>query len=220
MNRIGRRIPLLIALASLAASPLTAEAALVFTDWTSTNIPGGTAAGSLGGLTVTWSGGVVAGFIAQDFTGFNGPLFTPSTPTSDAIEFAGTNLTPGYLVQFSGPVRNPVIHLKSLASTLDFGGLTVVKLSGDPTLSVANGKVIGVLNDTPPGYDANGTVQLMGTFTSIAFTAHYPGATDGIDLQIGGTVPALPGSSPLLLVLASGALLLLGTARTLSQRRA
>jgi hypothetical protein len=58
-------------------------------------------------------------------------------------------------------------------------------LSGDPDFVVAGSTVAGAFHDTT---DANGTILLTGTFTSIPFTATWALGTespDGIDLQIG-----------------------------------
>jgi hypothetical protein len=117
-------------------------------------------------------------------------------------------------------VSNPVIHLRSLASILDFGGLTVVKLSGESSLTVSGSTVSGVTDDNPGGHDSNGTIQLPGQFTSVSFTASYA-STDGIDMQIGAGVPAVPGLSPTLLIVLVTALGLLGMiSLRAAQRRA
>jgi hypothetical protein len=52
--------------------------------------------------------------------------------------------------------------------------------------------VTGAANDFPPPgtpNDANGTVQLNGTFTSVNFTATFPPGNDEIVLQIGVSAP-------------------------------
>ena len=151
-------------------------------------------------MTVTFSGGdLVAVFLSQEITAFGSALYTPPLATSDGLEIVGNNAAPTYVIHFSSRVSNPIIHPKSLAATLDFGGLSVVKLSGESSLTVSGSSVSGVLNDIPDGHDSNGTIQLTGQFTWLSFTASYVGG-DGIDMQIGAGVPAVPGLSPTLLI--------------------
>jgi hypothetical protein len=66
-----------------------------------------------------------------------------------------------------------------------------------------------------PNNDSNGTVQLDGTFSSIEFTASYPGQ-DGIDIQIGADTAVTPEPGSLIMLFA-GAIPLL--AATLLKRR-
>lgn len=211
MHRAGRAFSWVFAFV-IFAIPSSSLADLVqFTDWTSANLVANTASGNLGGATVTLSGGdLVAAFLSQEITGFNSVLYTPPLATSDAIEFVGASAAPTYVITFNRVVRNPVIHLRSFASTLDFGGPSVVKLSGESTLTVSGSTVSGVTDDNPTGHDSNGTIQLPGLFTSLTFTASYA-STDGIDMQIGGAVPAVPGLSPALLSVLVTALGILGT---------
>jgi hypothetical protein len=219
MNRIGRGSSWMFAVALLATPSLSFAQAVQFTDWTSANLAANTATGNLGGVTVTFSGGdLVAAFLSQQITGFNSALYTPPLATSDALEIVGTSSAPTYVINFSTRVNNPVIHLKSFASTLDFGGLTVVKLSGESSLTVSGSTVSGVADDNPNGHDSNGTIQLPGLFTSLSFTASFP-TTDGIDMQIGAGVPAVPGLAPALLSALAAALGLLGMISVRAARR-
>jgi hypothetical protein len=117
-------------------------------------------------------------------TVFNRPEFTPPLASSDSIHFRGaTGHT--YTLQFGSTKTDPVLHLGSLASTLHFPpGTAISRLSGDTEFSVAGSDVTGALDDTPPGDDANGTVRLSGSFSSIPFSTDFAG-TDGIYLQVG-----------------------------------
>ena len=209
MNRTARGVAWRLALASLA-TPSISLAAVQFTDWTSANLSGNTASGNLGGVAVSFSGGdLIVAFLAQEMTGFNSALYTPPLDSSDALEFRADSSGQSYVVHFGRLVRDPVIHLKSLASTLDFGDATVVKLSGESSLTVSGSTVSGVLDDTPNGHDSNGTIQLLGQFESVPFTATYVGV-DGIDIQIGAVAPVVPGLSPTLGIVLGAVLGLLG----------
>jgi hypothetical protein len=95
-------------------------------------------------------------------------------------------------VSFSAPVRDPVLHLSSLASTLVFSAVNLTKLSGEATLTVLGNRVSGVINDIPVGHDANGTIRLNGIYSAFSFTAEYRSTVvgsreDGILIQIGAT---------------------------------
>jgi len=134
---------LLTALAATALA-LTAAAApapahqtvsgLEFTDWTSA---GGTVArGTLFGRPVTLSGWQMSDVPAVLLDGssnlWSGPYFTPSLPHADAVELRSEFGTPhAYTLDLGGPVTDPVLHLGSLGTTLEFpAGTSITRLSG------------------------------------------------------------------------------------------
>jgi len=173
--------------------------AVDFTDWTSIDSSAYEAYGVLDGIAVTLSGPDVSGGVTSGlFTGFSNPaLFSPPLPSSDFVSIQGTR--PGgqtYTVMFAAPVRDPIIHLKSLASTVTFSTEALAKRSGDAVFVIAGNTVVGSFNDSPGGYDANGSLQLNGSFTNISFTVvALPAAftpPDGIYFQIGGQAAVPP----------------------------
>jgi hypothetical protein len=183
-----------VSVALLAAQAPAAE----FTDWTSVNPQTHIAEGVLGGVPVTLTGeGLYWGRTDSSSPAFDSDRFSPRLPTSDVLSLAGTASHVDYVIRFGYPIEDPVLHVGSLASTLDFRTTNLVKLSGDDDFTVVGSSVSGVLRDSPGGYDANGTVQLAGTYSSVAFTLTYSGPPlsppgyDGIWVQIGG-VPAQP----------------------------
>ena len=121
---------------------------------------------------------------------FSGPDFSPALAQSDAIQISGGQGY-SYRIGFGGPTTEPILHLGSLASRIDFpSGTTVVKLSGPSTFNVDRNSVMGTPTNTlgPDSLtDASGTVKLRGTYTSIAFSATplYSGPEDGIMIQLG-----------------------------------
>ena len=171
--------------------------ALSFTDWSA--VEGNVASGTLLGAAVSLSGSHVGPPPASVVDGsspmFAQAFFSPPLATSDAIEFYGFQGY-SYVLQFGAPVRDPVLHLASLASALAFPADTqVTKLSGESTFVVSGSTVTGALNGST---DANGSVMLPGTFTSIPFSAtpvFGPSTEDGIDIQVGARA-LLPGSPP------------------------
>jgi hypothetical protein len=163
-----------------------------FTDWTSA--AGGTAGGSLATSSVTLSGSHVWSTPSSVTDGswpyFNGPDFSPGLAKSDAIQIGGGQGY-AYTIRFGAPTTDPILHLGSLASRIDFPtGTTVVKISGQSEFKVSGNSVSGNPTNTlgPDSLsDASGTVRLRGTYTSITFTTTplYAGPEDGIMLQLG-----------------------------------
>ncbi len=169
-----------------------ANTQVTFTDWTSLESVGPetvTAVGTLGTVTVQLGGSYVQD-LGQGTASFPAPYFTPPVSPSDVVWVAVYPTAENYTIDFSQPVHNPVIHLLSFASILDFGTISVTRLSGQNSFVVSGGIVSGTLDlsldPAAPYYDANGSIQLNGTFSSISFTARYSfGAVDGIGLQLG-----------------------------------
>jgi hypothetical protein len=190
-----------LALAVLAMAQY-AEATPVFTDWTSIDTSANVASGALDGTAVTMSGGDIdSGVTNYSFTGFNFPFFTPSLALSDVVYFRGAITSAySYTITFGDVIHNPLMHIGSLASTLAFSGSpTIVKLSGQLGFTVSGSNIIGILDDSTlgSGYnDRNGTVEFLGDFTTLSFTAlrnYNESVEDGIGLQIGlAAVPEPP----------------------------
>jgi hypothetical protein len=163
-----------------------------FCDWHS--VSANTAKGSLAGSGVTLRGTRVSETPSSVTNGswsyFSGPDFSPGLAKSDAIEFFGG---PGYryTLRFSAQRTDPIVHLGSLASRIEFPeGTTVQRLSGHIAFEVDRSSVSGALDPVvgPDGLtDVSGTVRLRGTFSSITFSATplYTGPDDGIMLQVG-----------------------------------
>lgn len=179
----------------------------VFVDWTSRNDERTEAIGTLGGASVTLAGPLGAAYLHEDWTEFGLAYFTPPLPASDMIEMVGLFEGSAFEVSFRPPVKNPVFHLGSLASELEFpAGTRVERLSGDDHFEVDGNKVKGQFADPVPNpdgslgpSDSNGSVRLRGRepVSSIRFTlkpTYTAGSPDGVHLQIGGT--PLPNTSP------------------------
>jgi hypothetical protein len=201
------RALLAIAIGGIVVSPpavLAQTATPEFADWTT--LPSGNAilTGTLLGRTVTATGGTFHPSSVLDGTSpiFAGPNFSPSLALSDAPELFGTNPATTYTIAFGTTVRDPILHLSSLASTLTFpAGTRITKRSGQALFTATGSTVAGGLPDVA------GTVQLAGDFDSISFSALWTasGQPDGIDFQVGGvTVPvATPTPTPLPTVVAT-----------------
>ncbi len=198
---------LALALAGLfaTAQPSAAQtvAGLEFADWTSAG--GSEARGTLLGHTVTltgWRLSEVSGpYLDGTLTQFAAPYFTPPLPHSDGIEFRATEVEPhAYTLDLGAPTTDPLLHLASLGTTLEFPpGTSITRVSGKTDGFAVSGNVIrGAGDTTVDSYgnnDSNGTVRLNGTFRSITFTATTAYALDGILVQVGAPA-ALPTPTP------------------------
>ncbi|WP_406088855.1 hypothetical protein [Streptomyces sp. NBC_01013] len=186
---------------------------LAFVDWTFCNDEKTEAIGILGGHQVTLTGQRT---VATDeaplgtatFNGtsphFHTASFTPPLPATDLMEIVGLRGGSSFRVEFDAEVKDPVFHLGSLGSTLEFldlpVGTEVTRLSGDATelkeFKVNGNKVMGKAFQPDIGSteltDSDGSVRLNGLFRSIAFTLkpRFTGGSgnDGVHFQIGGMV--------------------------------
>ena len=194
-----------IALAAVAAFGVNVAAPAMATNTVAdlTNITGNTFAGNIGDVSFT---GTFANVGFWNYTDSSSALFsqqagtfTPMLPTSDAL---GIDSTGAITIHFSSAVTNPWISFNSLANTYD-AGTSVTLLSagqnndGGVGISVVGHQIIG--NGADNGADANGTVQLTGTFTDITLTA-VTSNSDGAAIIFGADVPE-PAS---MLLLAAG----------------
>ncbi len=226
-RRFGRRFGplgvggvglLLVALSCFCSTIALAQSQ---TDWTAYDTTADTATGTLNGVSVFLSGDHVDPCVLdQSSTRFDGPFWTPSLPTADLVWIRGDNPSSHYSIAFGAPITNPIFHLATLASTISFeGGVSLEKLSGQETFDVSGSTVVGVIDGTT---DANGTVQINGTFSSLSFNVtELPGVIggDGIALQLLAdpvSVPVLDTSGLIVLILA---LALLATAVLLARRK-
>jgi hypothetical protein len=179
-----RNISILAAFLVLATSSFRqADAGLVWADVTTAGPT--TFSGTVGGVAFT---GTFVNFgspftntagTSNFFSGQPG-TFTPSLPTSDSI---GAFSEAGFTLSFAQPVVNPVFDIFSLTSTLDFGTpVTLVSagpnIFGGVSITVSGNRVIGQASGN--GFDANGTFELSGSFSSLTVTAPVVTASDGI----------------------------------------
>jgi hypothetical protein len=159
-----RRMALALTLAALALGAVTGSAQTVgglqFTDWTATG--GTTATGTLLGNTVTLTGWhlseLPASYLDGSATFFSAPYFTPPLPHGDAIEFRAENGQPHeYTLSFSSPTTDPVLHLASLGTTLQFpSGTNITRVSGkNDGFAVSGSTIIGAGDTAVDSYGNN-----------------------------------------------------------------
>jgi hypothetical protein len=162
--------------------------AVELVDWTV--VEGDPATGNAQG---TWHGADVrlvgpmgtGSTVDGTFRGFSSSAFTPPLPSSDALEVRG-GTAHAFTLTFAAAIKDPVLHLASMGSIMQFPAGTEVTLVSGQGMSVSGSTVTGLVGPV----DSSGTIRLAGVFTTISFTATTnvptPGVIDGILLQIGG----------------------------------
>ena len=164
----------------------------------------------------------------------NYPSYTPTSTWADGSIVANAPTSADGIIQlmggnsnintvtFSTPVVDPVMAIWSLGATgiqasFDFTNATPTFVAGGPSAEYG-GSAITVLGNDVMGSEGNGTVQFMGTYSSISWTNPNYENWYGFDVGIAGTstVPE-PGS---LALFACGLLSLALTAGFLKRRKA
>ena len=212
------RIGACCALATIAAAATVtpAQAAPTQTDWKSA--AGNVATGSVQGVSVDLRPSTASGRVWDVPTSrtdnswpyFAGPTFSPSLPQSDVIQIsgaAGAEYTITFRTADGKPttVKDPVLHLGSLGSTLNFTTGTPTLLTSENNFRVTGSQVIGDAGNKiwPSGNsDSSGSIKISGSHPQIKFTAtpNYVGPADGILVQLvtePGTVVTEPGTGTL-----------------------
>ncbi len=211
--------------AALTASGLAHSATIDWNTWTSNST--GTIASTP--VTVTFTG--------ENSTGWynNYPSWTPATTFADGTVVAnaptgsngiiklfgggGANATVDTLT-FSTAVVNPVFTIWSLGqggdtASFNFIGATPVFVSGGPGAEYG-GQSITVSGNNVYGAEGDGTVQFMGTYTSISWTNPTFENWYGFNVGIAGVAAAVPEPASVGLLLAG--LALVGLARRRKMR--
>lgn len=170
------RLACSVALA-VAAAPASA-ATIDWTNWTSyaTGNPGGSASGTAGGVTVSYSGELQNFYAnypswgpANTFTGGS----VGNAPPPGIIQLFGGTANTVDTITFSHAVTNPIIAIWSLGQ----GGINAsFNFSAAPTFESGGpsneygGSAITISGNSVHGVEGNGTVQFTGTFTSLSWT--------------------------------------------------
>jgi hypothetical protein len=201
MKRFLKRTIKFAILCGVLALSINAYASPIVANWTSI-VNDNSAAGNLGSVSVTLSGGSISSLYSTlDGTAawFSSSFFTPQLSQSDSLAIYGSPNGNLYTVTFSKPVANPFIDFQSFASTAVFPNPILLSIiSSDGNLALSGNTLTGI---TYGSTDANGTIQLNGTYSSFSFTTTYNsgyGDNDGISMQIGGTPVPEPGALVLL----------------------
>jgi hypothetical protein len=167
-------------------------------DWNAwTSATGGTIATDSVGVTFA-----IAGAGSVDNLVPNYPTYTPTSTFADGtvvnnapvradgiIQLVGGN-TNVNTITFSKPVVNPVMAIWSLGAggnqaQFDFVNATPVFVAGGPSAEYG-GSPITISGNDVLGAEGNGTVQFIGTFTSLSWTNPAAENWYGFDVGIAG----------------------------------
>ncbi len=199
---------LALAAAALAASGLTQAATIDWNTWSSAT--GGSISTSSGPIAVTFGGESSALVTAY-------PSWGPSATFADGTIVANAPSSSNNILQltggsnsvvtltFSQAVVDPVIAIWSLGAggntaSFDFIGAKPVLVAGGSSNEYGGGTLVVSGNDVS-GTEGNGTVEFLGSYTSISWTNPTSEYWYGFDVGVAGVAAAVPepGSMGLLL---------------------
>ena len=215
-----------LGVAALAVSGLAHSAAIDWNQWssnTATTFDGTITTGS-GPVGVSFSGDTSGGF----YTAY--PSWLPAAtwadgsvvangPSGGIVRLLGGNATVD-TITFSAPVTNPVFSIWSLGqggvtASFDFIGATPVLVAGGSNAEYG-GSSISVSGNVVSGNEGNGTVEFLGTYSSISWTNPDFENWYGFNVGIAGVAGTVPEPASIGLMLA--ALTLIGLTRRQQSR--
>jgi hypothetical protein len=169
----------LAACAASATIPAHADA-IAWTDWSAVRAGSpGSATGSIGGLTITYSGqnsGLLTGYPSwtpsSTFTG--GVVGNPPPAANNSVQIEG-GASYTETITFSSPVADPIFAVWSLGAggtpaSFDFSPGEPFTVQGDGPSSEYGGTSLYISGEDVEGQEGNGIIQFDGSFSSITFT--------------------------------------------------
>lgn len=169
-------------MAILAVLALPANAATIWTNWTSATAGvngGGSAAGTVSGVGVSYSGELDGSVLngtssiwAPNSSFVGGAVTASPSVVGDDLRLNGS-FTGINTITFTSGVVNPLFAIWSLGAP---GALASFTFNATPTLEAGGpnsqygGASIGVVSNVVSGSEGNGVVMFTGTFTSISWT--------------------------------------------------
>jgi len=180
----------------------------------------------------TMANGVNVGYSSADGHNLVGgyPSYTPASTFADGTvvnnaPVSGNNILQIFggtatvnTVTFSSAVINPVMAIWSLGqgginASFVFQNATPVFVSGGPSAEYA-GNPISVVGNTVFGVEGNGTVQFIGTYTSLSWTNPVFENWYGFNVGVAGVANPVPEPETYALMLAG-----LGVVGAIARRR-
>jgi hypothetical protein len=204
-----------LAASALAISGLAQAATIDWNQWTSNST------GAIGStpVTITFTGQDNGGWYAGYPSYGPGPTWADGTvvanaPTGGIVVLSGGNGNV-QTVTFSQAVTNPIFAIWSLGqggvnASFDFIGATPVFVAGGGS-NEYGGSAIVVNGNSVSGNEGNGTVEFIGTYTSLSWTNPTYEYWYGFNVGITDVAPAVPEPASIGLLLAG--LTLVGLAR-------
>ena len=209
MKSLGKLLFSVIVMLLSISFALPSSAATVWTDWISASVgPPGSAAGTLGGVGVTYSGELDSAVTngssaiwAPNSSFIGGTSTTSPSTIGDAI-FLNGNFTGVDTITFASAIVDPLIAIWSLGSPSVVATFTFVQTptfeAGGPN-SQYGGSAITVLGSVVSGREGNGVIQFTGTFSSISWTNSFENFY-AFTVGMAGSTTSIPEPSTMLLL--------------------
>ena len=188
----------------MGASVPARAATINWAVWSNTFTPGstgGSATATMGSTTVAYSGEVISvthtpsWLPATTFSG--GTVGNTPSQSGGAIQLQGGAATSTDTITFSTPVVNPVMAIFSLGqgglpASFVFASADAFTIqSGGPSAEFG-GTIITQSGNSVLGSEGNGTIQFIGTYSSISWTNPVNEFYYGFTVGAPGTVGAVP----------------------------
>ena len=191
----GAALPLILAAGA-------ASAAVTWGDWSNVYTSGlttGSATETIGAVTATYAGdvvSVVANYPSYTPTStYTGPGVPNAPPQSGGIvQLTGGDGTGVETINFSSPVKNPVMTIWSLGAAgipaeFVFNSSEPFSIvAGGPSAEYGGGALTPIANGVS-GEEGNGTIVFHGTYSSLTFTTPEYEYWYGFTLGVNGGVP-------------------------------
>lgn len=197
--------------ACFASAPLTVHADTIdWAKWTSVTAGSpGTGTGTIGSLTITYSGqtsGLLTNYPSwgptSTFTG--GVVGNPPPQGNNSVGMEGGV---GYTetITFSSPVADPIFAVWSLGAggtpaSFDFSSGEPFTVQGGGPSNEYGGTALYISGENVEGSEGNGIIQFNGVFSSITFTTpqyeNYYAFTVGEDQTLTSQLPTTPSAVP------------------------
>jgi hypothetical protein len=216
-----RRGPAVAAAIAIVATSTTALAATYnYVSWTSANVTGGTASGT---IALPGDAGVSVTFMATTEDGGAGDLYGAQTggsgtnywlpastyqssavenapPTSDIIQLAGgENET--YTVNLSQPIVDPIMAIVSLGAsgtpiTYNFDSPFTIVSQGTDDWGGSSTSLTQLPGNVLQGAEGSGVIQFIGTYSTFSWTVPQPEEWHGFTFGILTSAALYDGGGP------------------------
>jgi MYXO-CTERM domain-containing protein len=218
---LSRRCTAITLACGVVATTTTAFAATYnYVDWTTADVAGGTASGT---IALAGDAGITVTFVATTADGGPGDLYgaqtggsgtnywTPAAtyqsaavenapPTTDILQLAGgENET--YTVTLSEPVVDPIMAIVSLGAggspiTYNFDSPFTIVSQGTDIWGGTSTSLVQLPNNVLQGAEGSGVIQFIGTYATFSWSAPLPESWHGFTFGVLTSAALYDGGGP------------------------